>query len=651
MPLNPLNSHYSMENPASVYDEEALTALELAGRTTAKVNETVKAFNKLEGETNAHLDNQDETIATRLQAQDNKITKMNDVTMPEKVKTEFQSNLDNGTFENMVDTYAGNLEARVDNLLGSVTEGSTTGDAELIDIRVRATGDSYDNAGSATRAIDTQLQEAYFDLHTKLIPIEAKCTLQGYVTSSGSYSNSVDCANTGLIPCQGYKTIRYTTFMGPSGIELAFYDADRNLMPDISIIGRNSRIENTVSLAGINAHYVRLSLYVPSLSKESAYLIVEGENIRTDIDKLAVDVTDTQSVLQSAIAKNAPLATHQVFRGENIWEKSNDCWSTELIPIGTYKYLHYRTKINKAYYSVAFFDEKQVVMSGISISGTDNVQDSVIEISNLGATYVCVCSYAPGTVSPANYFCKLFTYDCVNEIEQLKKASGYGLGNGKKMLIFGDSITETATMDDDGGNYVEGTSSNWPTYVKPIIGDVAIKNYAHWGAKYVDFSTDYPRQKMTTQVNMAISDTGNDDSEIIVISLGANDASPTDSYDTAMAVANRQSLDTSKLYQAIRYAMWTLRTKYPTALCFVATPIQRASREPIHSLYKAICEMGNRYNFIVIDAQNESGIVRENEVNDGAGVFLTDGLHPNTAGKKKMAELYGSKISQYLKEV
>ncbi len=45
MKVNPLNDHYSMNNPASVYDEEALTALELAGRTAQKVNECVTTVN------------------------------------------------------------------------------------------------------------------------------------------------------------------------------------------------------------------------------------------------------------------------------------------------------------------------------------------------------------------------------------------------------------------------------------------------------------------------------------------------------------------------------------------------------------------------------------------------------------------------------
>lgn len=53
-------NHYSLENPASVYDEEALTALELAARTAAKVNGCVDAVNDFR---ERFLDNVDKTVA------------------------------------------------------------------------------------------------------------------------------------------------------------------------------------------------------------------------------------------------------------------------------------------------------------------------------------------------------------------------------------------------------------------------------------------------------------------------------------------------------------------------------------------------------------------------------------------------------------
>lgn len=138
--IKPLNNHYSFESLPSVYDEEAMTALELASRTAQKVNEVADQSNNLVTSTNQ-----------RMEAQDNAITKMTDVTMPAKVEAEVQSKIDSGEFDRAINVYAGDLEARVDNLLGQVVEGTTTGDAELIDTRTASNGSAFQTAGVTIR--------------------------------------------------------------------------------------------------------------------------------------------------------------------------------------------------------------------------------------------------------------------------------------------------------------------------------------------------------------------------------------------------------------------------------------------------------------------------------------------------------------------
>lgn len=157
MSINPLNHHYAMENSASIYDEEALTALELAGRTTAKVNEVVKAQNQLKQDTLDHLDQQDQNIDQRLSAQDNRITKMNNEAMPAKVTEEVQRKINSGEFAEEIDRYAGNLSDRVDNLLGQVSQGGTSMDAEVIDIRTPVEGSTHTSAGGAVRAVENKV--------------------------------------------------------------------------------------------------------------------------------------------------------------------------------------------------------------------------------------------------------------------------------------------------------------------------------------------------------------------------------------------------------------------------------------------------------------------------------------------------------------
>lgn len=158
--------HYSITNPPTIYDEEALTALELAARTAGKVNECVEAVNDI----------------------------------PEKIAEDVQKHIDKGVFDEQIDKYMGDLydkmesgdnalsaelhqtagdlreniqlvnssnraytderyrmnASRIDQLT-ALPEGATSGDAELTDIRVDFTGETHVGAGEGVRQADQKL--------------------------------------------------------------------------------------------------------------------------------------------------------------------------------------------------------------------------------------------------------------------------------------------------------------------------------------------------------------------------------------------------------------------------------------------------------------------------------------------------------------
>lgn len=115
--IDKMNHHYSLTNPATVYDEEALTTLELVGRTTAKVNECIDVVNGI----------------------------------PEKVKEDVDKHIESGVFDRQIEEHIGNLESRIEGLFNQYSQGNTTQDAELYDIRVGADGQRYTSAGEAVR--------------------------------------------------------------------------------------------------------------------------------------------------------------------------------------------------------------------------------------------------------------------------------------------------------------------------------------------------------------------------------------------------------------------------------------------------------------------------------------------------------------------
>lgn len=129
MQVNRLNEHYSFESPGTIYDEEALTALELCARTAKKVNECVDQVNDI----------------------------------PQKIADDVQAHIENGQFNQQIDEANrefieataeayNNLNKRVDSLVGGTTGGSITErDSEVIDARLGEDGVTYPNLGTAIR--------------------------------------------------------------------------------------------------------------------------------------------------------------------------------------------------------------------------------------------------------------------------------------------------------------------------------------------------------------------------------------------------------------------------------------------------------------------------------------------------------------------
>lgn len=86
-----LNEHYSMTCPGSVYDEEALTALELAARTVKKVNECVDLVNQNESDVKNAIEEQ----------------------IPATIASDIMDHIEGGTFDNQIDEHTAAVTAEV----------------------------------------------------------------------------------------------------------------------------------------------------------------------------------------------------------------------------------------------------------------------------------------------------------------------------------------------------------------------------------------------------------------------------------------------------------------------------------------------------------------------------------------------------------
>ncbi|MQT65420.1 hypothetical protein GHO42_20390 [Pseudomonas sp. FSL R10-0056] len=225
------------------------------------------------------------------------------------------------------------------------------------------------------------------------------------------------------------------------------------------------------------------------------------------------------------------------------------------------------------------------------------------------------------------------------------------LGNAssaKSFMLFGDSITTMGTWS-AGGVFTDLGRRPWPKIAKDLLPMGSLVNYAKSGAAYRDRAWVEDWQKLSYQVTKALE--FSTVADVIVVACGTNDGiDDLGDYSVAMGKATLDDLDRTKFYEAIRWAFWSISLNWPKAVYFAATPIQRASPAPevLEPLYTAIKKMAARYNFILIDATAESGIIRDFEVASAPGRYLTDGLHPNDEGHIKMAELFSRKIGEVI---
>lgn len=319
--------------------------------------------------------------------------------------------------------------------------------------------------------------------------------------------------------------------------------------------------------------------------------------------------------------------------------------NTGLVSLSNVHTIEYNVNLSNVGYELAFYNKSKEFLSEISVIGDASPTTKTIDVTEnkyADAAYVRASHYGANQTP---------SFKTIGEYGNNEGSGGDSETEGgqdsfitkgtkgKTILIFGDSITETDYMNDDCSNYIENGWQNWPTFAKEILQVGKMWNIAKSGAAYRDRDGVEARQKISHQISSAIA--SGKTADIIVISAGTNDGgSSIGDYETAMGKTSLEDLDRTNLYEAIRWAMWTLKTNYPDAVCFAATPIHRADHEPIPALTEAITKMANRYNFVVIPAESESGIVRDNEVWQAAGHDLMDGLHPNENGQKKMARLY-----------
>lgn len=126
-----------------LYKEEAISSIALTREIANKINELVEAYNTAFSTNLAKQQEQDGKIRKAVvYMKDNLLNSMNDLMVTLR---------DSGFIDDRIEYHCGILKQRLDNLLGAVQQGSTSMDAEIIDGRTGAEGETYATIGNAIR--------------------------------------------------------------------------------------------------------------------------------------------------------------------------------------------------------------------------------------------------------------------------------------------------------------------------------------------------------------------------------------------------------------------------------------------------------------------------------------------------------------------
>lgn len=132
------------ENTNNLYKNEAISSISLTKEVADKINELVDCYNELSKVNYEKIQEQDGKIRKGiLYMKDNLVNTMNDL---------MELLLANGFVDERISYHCKVINERLNNLLGSVTEGSTTMDAEIIDGRTDYKGNVWSNIGEHMRA-------------------------------------------------------------------------------------------------------------------------------------------------------------------------------------------------------------------------------------------------------------------------------------------------------------------------------------------------------------------------------------------------------------------------------------------------------------------------------------------------------------------
>lgn len=265
--MNKITHFILPENTNQLYKNEARSSISLTKDVASKINELVDAYNTFSKTDLAWKQDQDGRIrGAILYMKDNLQNTLDDM-MRQLEKDGFVDKRITANMQQFANEVSA-LTIRLDNLLGSMTEGSTTADAELIDIRTGSNGERYTNAGEGIRnqieRLDREIAEITEEIALKPVGYYKRTRIDMTSGALLKTSESTDTYEVHVVPGDTY----YISQMAGGRDGVALYDASGKF---VSLLTPLLSQMNTYFTMPANVSIVRYA--VPNSAVNIGYII------------------------------------------------------------------------------------------------------------------------------------------------------------------------------------------------------------------------------------------------------------------------------------------------------------------------------------------------------------------------------------------